>query len=610
MSTNEPAAHQAAVAIGNGISIVQIVGDGNRVELGHPHLTLTRYWARRQVRRDLDRLSPYTRSTSLLGRESELASLRAFLDDPRPIIARVLIGGGGSGKTRLGLELCEQVAATGWDTGFVAGGELQRFFDAQNLSAWGWRKPTLIVVDYAAQHAQLLRQWFDELADRPRNPPQHRLRLLLLERSASLETGWWTTVFASGGWGAVSKRALLDPPEPVELLPLARADDRFALLRDMVAQASPGTSLDTLRQDGPLRDKLMQLSWGGDPLFLMMAALHMAQVGHAKALTLGRTDLADALASREGNRLQQLARAQSLSPDLMLHLAACVTLAQGMTRLDFEQFAASEKVAVGRPSGGDVASLADLLQEALPRKNGIAPVLPDLIGEALIVGTLRQDTGQAAVLRCYTQFGPPVAQSVIRCAQDFAQGNKSPLQWLQGIVQKHWEDRPALAALDASLPVDSVVLRDVNLQVARRIHELLASGEGGAPETRAAALNGLAVALAKIGQREPALQAAQEAVDLYRELATERPDVFRPNLAMSLIVLALRTRDSGTAVDALPLAREAVEVLSPEFLRYPQAHGDLMRAMRDEYIQWCESVGVDPDRDLLDPLQPFFTDLE
>lgn len=80
----------------------------------------------------------------------------------------------------------------------------------------GWQHPTLIVIDYAAQHAQALGPWIEELADRP-GSPSRPLRLLLLERNASMRVGWCANVFADGGFGDASKRALLDPPEPVEL---------------------------------------------------------------------------------------------------------------------------------------------------------------------------------------------------------------------------------------------------------------------------------------------------------------------------------------------------------------------------------------------------------
>ncbi len=640
---------QLANAGGNGNTVVQIVGDGNSVVTGHPHLTLTRYVARRQVHQDLDRLSPYTRSTVLVGREAELASLQSYLSGPRAMAARVLVGGGGRGKTRLALELCEHAAATGWDAGFVTRTELRRFFEQQNLSTWGWRSPTLIVIDDAAEHAQLLNNWIGELVDRAQLPPQ-AMRLLLLERSASTETGWWTTVFASGGWGASGKRALLDPVEPVPINPLVHADDRLALLRQMLTRSGANQAISLQLEENALRDKLMQLSWGGDPLFLMMAALELARVGHAKALTLGRTDLAQALATREADRLNQLASARSLSPELVLHLAACVTLAQGMARKDFERFATGEKLAIARPSGGDAAALADLLQQALPRTNGIAPVLPDLIGEALIVLSLRQDAGTAAVLRCYDSFGQAVVETVIRCTQDFAEQSDAPLVWLDAIMRAIGDDEDALAALDASLPIESIALRDVNLQVAQRLHRLRAARADAPLEARASALSGLAIALAQVGQREPALQAAQEASDLYRELAALRPDVFRPDLAtslnnlatmlsklgqrepalqaaqeavdicrelaalrpdvfrpdlaMSLIVLALCTHHSGATANAVQLAHEAIQTLKPEVLCRPDVHKGLLRAIVRDYFQLCNSEGSEPDSALLQALMP------
>src|SRR4026207_1518621 len=119
MDTASPGERQQANAQGSDITIVQIEGDHNVVNVaGKPHLTLTRFVSRRQIRQDLDRLSPYTRSTPLLGREAELASLHAFLHQPRGLSVRVLTGGGGSGKTRLALELTEQAAELGWSAGF------------------------------------------------------------------------------------------------------------------------------------------------------------------------------------------------------------------------------------------------------------------------------------------------------------------------------------------------------------------------------------------------------------------------------------------------------------------------------------------------------------
>jgi hypothetical protein len=135
---------------------------------------LTRYAQRREVRRGengefsaADLVTTYTRSIDLIGREDEKAALWSWLNNGASISVRVLVGSAGRGKTRLALELCETAAATGWRAGFVTSAELRRF-RAQNLAAWGWNAPVLVVVDYAASDAELLHDWLAELATTPR----------------------------------------------------------------------------------------------------------------------------------------------------------------------------------------------------------------------------------------------------------------------------------------------------------------------------------------------------------------------------------------------------------------------------------------------------------
>ncbi|MDQ6948570.1 MAG: hypothetical protein M3256_20500 [Actinomycetota bacterium] len=47
-------------------------------------------------------------------------------------------------------------------------------------------------------------------------------------------------------------------------------------------------------------------------------------------------------------------------------------------------------------------------------------------------------------------------------------------------------------------------------------------------------LNNLSNSLAALGRQESTVEAGQEAVDLYRQLAQARPDAFLPDLAISL----------------------------------------------------------------------------
>jgi hypothetical protein len=155
-----PVKTQHAVADGRNNIIVQIQGDGNSVVPHLPHLTLTRYLTRRQQREsETDLLTPYSMAIPMIGREQQMAELHDWLTSAKPIAIRVLVGRAGTGKTRLALELCDEAVKQQWDAGFVTERELDRFMTQQNLATWGWRRPTLIVIDYAAARARQLHYW-------------------------------------------------------------------------------------------------------------------------------------------------------------------------------------------------------------------------------------------------------------------------------------------------------------------------------------------------------------------------------------------------------------------------------------------------------------------
>ncbi len=128
------------------------------MDFGRTYLKLTQHLKSR-VDSEIDLLSPYSRSIPLVGRREEREKLRAWLARDKPISVRVLTGRAGAGKTRFALELCDELFIEGWAAGFVESGELSRFYDRQNLADWGWGRPTLIVIDYAAIHAERLNDW-------------------------------------------------------------------------------------------------------------------------------------------------------------------------------------------------------------------------------------------------------------------------------------------------------------------------------------------------------------------------------------------------------------------------------------------------------------------
>ncbi|MCW5977621.1 MAG: tetratricopeptide repeat protein [Bryobacteraceae bacterium] len=96
---------------------------------------------------------------------------------------------------------------------------------------------------------------------------------------------------------------------------------------------------------------------------------------------------------------------------------------------------------------------------------------------------------------------------------------------------------------------------------AARIYRQLAAERADAFRPNlAGSLNSLSDRLSELGRREDALAAATEAVDLYRQLAAERPDAFRPYLAMSLNNVAIGLSDLGRREEALAAATEAVDL--------------------------------------------------
>jgi hypothetical protein len=137
-SSTPPPSAQSGTVSGNYNIFVQASGNRIAIDIGRgPHLKLyARH--RRAPKKPLDLLNPINRAIPVLGREKEQHELEAWLDGSG-ISARCLMGGAGSGKTRLAVELCAAADKLGWFAEFIDHGELLRFRGQQNLAAWTGR---------------------------------------------------------------------------------------------------------------------------------------------------------------------------------------------------------------------------------------------------------------------------------------------------------------------------------------------------------------------------------------------------------------------------------------------------------------------------------------
>ena len=378
------------------------------------------YARRRREGGETGLLSPYTQSIDLVGRQSELADLKEWLASERDIAIQVRTGKAGTGKTRLAFDLCDELQGGDWQAGFVNGEHLMNLVTDAG-ARWGWDVPTLAVVDYAAQWVDGLRRWFSQLADyAPTDAPP--LRILLLERQAEVESGWLQAALGTGTSQERTIREMLDPGEAVPVAGLMAPEHRRAVLDSMLTKLRSPIRTPPVGADPDFDRRLEELTWGGEALFLMMAALLAAETSLPHVLELPRTEIAHKVARREIGRIGGLARERGLAPELLVHMAAYVTLSQGLARDAL--FDAIETEAArfrwGTPTGA--AKVADTLADALPgRAAAVEPIRPDALGEAVVLQALSDQRidGAAVVARAYGQAGTSVAAFVIRAAQDF-----------------------------------------------------------------------------------------------------------------------------------------------------------------------------------------------
>eukprot|EP00439_Symbiodinium_sp_Y106_P088546 s1_g1082.t1 len=566
--------------IGHGNIAVQIVGDGNTIVAGHPHLLLTRYETDRLSAEDIAEREPTQllaarqRAIPTIGRDPLLNEYEAWLNNDAAISVRVLVGSAGRGKTRFGLDLCDRATTSDWQTGFATSAEIRRFRAQQNLAGWGWSKPVLLVVDYASSVSEELHGWLAELAQNhnPADPdvPTPPLRILLLDRTADASGGWLQMVYGRGGGDRDSIERLLDRPEPYVLPPIADMEDRRQLLTEMLA--AQGTELlpPAAGEDAWFDQRLAELSWGGEPLFLMMAASLAAREDFASVLALARDDMALRIADDELARIDRIISTTDQPPAFVHHMVAMVTLCGGLNATLALEVIAEEEEALHHRLPSGPASCLELLQRVLPKiKNRLAPIEPDMIGEAILM-RVWADVDDAAISQTLKRASDnkdcraAIGETVIRAAQDYAiHGHVAPLVWLDALGASAANDLFILFELLDALPAETVELRERALSLTEKALDVLRKlpvDDEVYSQLLAGTLNNLSNRLVGLGRREDALAAIEEAVRIRRELAAARPDAFLPNLAMSLNNLSGSLDGMGRREDALAAIEEAARI--------------------------------------------------
>jgi hypothetical protein len=234
---------------------VVVTGDGNNVSLRFGDTGIILPLKRKQFRpperreqlargaRELDLLVPEAGKLPFVGREDIFAELRTWLDDEADISVHAVIGRAGTGKTRLALEFCKAIdsdfAAKGpWVAGFLSPGDIAPVVETLATHSFAWERRTLLVIDYAAQCHSHLARWLDRLVYQKLGT---KLRILLLDREAPENFGWWHELTSASLRDQAVRLDLFYVLRPRQLPDLSALEERRNLMTAAFEAASAKT---------------------------------------------------------------------------------------------------------------------------------------------------------------------------------------------------------------------------------------------------------------------------------------------------------------------------------------------------------------------------------
>jgi hypothetical protein len=346
-------------------------------DVRHGHLALR--MPEPQETTEDNRLLFSQRSTTLRGREPELKRLREFANHPAPFRFWILAGAGGVGKTRLAYEFADELWLEGWEVGFLPG------IEKTDWAGWEPSRPTLVLVDYFLARSQ---PWESILRDLGRRNGTHKIRILLIERTADANT--WSAQLADsslrpyfhGSWtGSGDEKRI----ECLNLGGLTETD-LAALFAEV---AGSDSTLDILAAVARYR----QIDPACRPLFAMLAAEAFAKMS-ARGTSLPEWSLASFIQhvlQELGSRWRQAGVDREHG-----HLLVLATLLGGLRlRPSFLDNLRSTfgDVVPARLSNQSCRHLASYSQEWDAKTCWLPPLLPDALGEAFVIWALKGDWG-------------------------------------------------------------------------------------------------------------------------------------------------------------------------------------------------------------------------
>ncbi len=544
----------------------------------HEWVEPKRNWQPRALHKDrpvLGWLGWKARLTPLIGRGREFTDLKTWALGEPGAAFRLLTGVGGAGKTRLALELAEELATQhpGWAAGVVPAD--------QPLPLDAGSQGCLLIIDYPEENRDAVGQRLREFAEFPDDGTIRRL-LLLTRKDAD----YWQPAINRAGAESCEDRAYA-------LSDRLSADDGWALFTAAMARTRDLLGVETL--PAVARDEfdvwLSRVEANHRPLLVVAAAIEAVQTPDRPILSLSAAEIIAALAQREITRLSRLSTAHGFAEDGLPRLAALAVVRGGLDAAVLERLAEpSVKLGLEGTGNGD---LIDRLARTgcLTRGHLDAPV-PDIVGAALLMLVLEKRADRAPDWLWAVLADNPAAglARLERITDDVSMvlgwGKRGLSGWLAAMV-----DGAPERALPLIAPVSDAQLPQGLVPMAITVWRTLLSQDDIPLGERAEWQNNLSVHLSDMGETAAALTAIREAVGLYRALAQEHPARYRPDLASSLNNYSTCLYGVGETAAALTAIREAVGLYRALAQEHPaRDHPDLAMSLNN-YSTCLDGVG-------------------
>jgi hypothetical protein len=544
-----------------------------------------------------------------VGHVELLADLEAWIDSPAPFAGQVIAGRGGSGKTRLAVEVCRRLRKWDWLCGFLARGDGEGRLDALVEA------PTarLVVIDYAENRASQLERLLPQLSASA--SAEEKVRVLLLVRTGAGQT---EGLFRRRGARIESVERVIEGCGVHVLEEGERLDSRERTELFNRAVVAFGRYVDSCSSPGQAPD-LDQVIFE-NPLMIVLAG-YLASQGEDAPYS--REGLLDGVLEHELSYWREGSSETDADSELLESVVALATLVNA----DSQERAAEWLLLLSDLSDAPAERrnrLARWMRAQYPGPRWWNPLEPDLVGEHLVA---RCFTEQPAVLGgAIAGGGPdeitrpldvlaraaadrphlakalsPILSAELRqlCEVAIAQagavkdgdllfGNAvTAAAAINGAVSVVEVDAEVLlAAVDLMPPRADLVLNELATTLTAQLtesfrHSAEADPVGYTPGL-AMVLSNLSVRLADAGREAEALEAIEESVAIWRPLAEANPAAHAADLGVALNNLSNRLTDAGREAEALEAIEESVAIWRPLAEANPAAHApDLAKALNN-----------------------------